>query len=198
MWEKAISAEQRVREIELGIETEVIETIRNKEEIQNLSFGLLESANEEILGIFSTANEFHRQKSAGYFKIIKKCTRYKTMDQIYLLTPNDNGIEKDIKSNKGFYSFDIVFTEPLQKVSVLVVDKKYSITVELKNDTKQQPSIDAIGLASYSNSPPTVLSYISVFETLRKQAKLLDKHKHHDKVQQEFINITAHELRNPI
>jgi two-component system, OmpR family, sensor histidine kinase VicK len=53
-------------------------------------------------------------------------------------------------------------------------------------------------LASYSNSPPTVLSYISVFETLRKQTELLERLKDHDKIQREFINIAAHELRNPI
>ena len=55
-----------------------------------------------------------------------------------------------------------------------------------------------MGLACYSNSPPTVLSYISVFETLRKQTKLLEHLKDHDKIQQEFINIAAHELKNPI
>jgi hypothetical protein len=60
MWQKAIPSEQRISEIEYGIKPEVIETIKDKEEIQNLSFSLLESANEEILAIFSTSNEFHR------------------------------------------------------------------------------------------------------------------------------------------
>ena len=198
MWEKSISAEQRIKELEQGIEPEVIETIKDREEIQNLSFSLIESANEEILVIFSTANEFHRQKSAGYFKIIKKVQETKPWIKIHILTPKDIEIEEDIKSNKEFFSFDVVFTEPLQRVSVLVVDKRYSLTVELKDDAKQQPSTDAIGLASYSNSPPTVLSYISVFETLRKQTELLERLKDHDKTQKEFINIAAHELRNPI
>lgn len=198
MWEKSIPAEQRIRELEQGIEPEVIETIKDKEEIQNLSFSLIESANEEILVIFSTANEFHRQKSAGYFKIIKKVQETRPWIKIHILTPKDIEMEEYIKSNKEFFSFDVVFTEPLQRVSVLVVDKRYSLTVELKDDTKQQPSTDAIGLASYSNSPPTVLSYISVFETLRKQTELLERLKDHDKIQKEFINIAAHELRNPI
>ncbi|MEJ7642370.1 MAG: hypothetical protein WKF36_09285, partial [Candidatus Nitrosocosmicus sp.] len=196
IWEKYY-VEQRIRELEQGIDPEVIETIKDKEEIQNLSFSLIESANEEILVIFSTANEFHRQKSAGYFKIIKKVQETRPWIEIHILTPKDIEIEEDIKSNKEFFSFDVVFTEPLQRVSVLVVDKRYSLTVELKDDTKQQPSTDAIGLASYSNSPPTVLSYISVFETLRKQTELLERLKDHDKTQKEFINIAAHELRNP-
>jgi two-component system, OmpR family, sensor histidine kinase VicK len=195
MWEKAISADQRIREIEQGIKPEVIETIKDKEEIQNLLFGLLESANEEIHIIFSTANEFHRQKNAGYFTIIKRVQETRPWIKIHILTPKDDEIQ-EIK-NKEFPYLDIVFTEPLQRVSVLVVDKKYSLTVELKDDTKL-PSADAMGLACYSNSSPTVLSYISVFETLRKQTKLLEHLKDHDKIQQEFINIAAHELKNPI
>jgi len=196
MWQKALSAEQRIREIEYGIEPEVIETIKDKEETQNLLFSLLESANEEILVIFSTSNEFHRQENAGFFKVVKKVKAKRPWINVCILTPKDNEIES--RKLKEFSSFNIFFAEPLQRVSVLVVDKKYSLTVELKDDTKQRPSIDAIGLASYSNSLPTVLSYISVFETLRKQTELLERLKYHDKIQQEFINIAAHELRNPL
>ncbi len=61
IWQKAISAEQRIREIGHGIEPEVIETIKDKEQIQNLSFSLLESANEKFFVIISPSNEFHRQ-----------------------------------------------------------------------------------------------------------------------------------------
>ena len=196
MWQKAISAEQRIREIEFGIEPEVIETIKDKEEIQNQLFSLLESASEEILIIFSTSNEFHRQERAGFFKVVKKVKEMRPWVNVCILTPKDDEIES--RKHKEFLSINILFAEPLQRVSVLVVDKKYSFTVELKDDTKQKPTIDAIGLASYSNSLPTVLSYISVFETLRKQTELLERLKYHDKIQQEFINIAAHELRNPI
>jgi signal transduction histidine kinase len=196
MWQKAISAEQRIREIEFGIEPEVIETIKDKEEIQNLLFSLLESAKDEVLVIFSTSNEFHRQNDAGFFKVVKKVKEMRPWINIRILTPQDNLIVT-IK-DKEFSSFNIVFVEPLQRVSVLVVDKKYSLTIELKDDAKQHHSSDAIGLASYSNSLPTVLSYISVFETLRKQTELLEQLKDHDRIQQEFINIAAHELRNPI
>ena len=50
------------------------------------------------------------------------------------------------------------------KVSILIVDKKYSLTIELKDDTRQT-SIEAIGLVTYSNSQSTVLSYVSIFES---------------------------------
>ena len=82
-------------------------------------------------------------------------------------------------------------------VSILIVDRKYSLAVELKDDTKDT-SIEAIGLATYSNSKSTVLSYTSMFETLWLQTELYDQLKVHDKIQKDFINVAAHELRTPI
>jgi signal transduction histidine kinase len=91
------------------------------------------------------------------------------------------------------------------------VDRKYSLAIELKDDTKQT-TIEAIGLATYSNSQSTVVSYASIFETLWTQTELYDQIREssmrleeankqliaHDKIQREFINIAAHELRTPI
>jgi signal transduction histidine kinase len=82
-------------------------------------------------------------------------------------------------------------------VTILIVDKKYSLTIELKDDTKQT-SIEAIGLATYSNSQSTVLSYASIFESLWTQTELYQKLKEADKIKDEFINVAAHELRTPI
>jgi signal transduction histidine kinase len=67
-------------------------------------------------------------------------------------------------------------------------------------------------MATYSNSKPTVLSYVSIFENLWKQTELYqllkdsnkqleqanEQLKTQDKTQKEFINVAAHELRTPI
>ena len=47
------------------------------------------------------------------------------------------------------------------KISILIVDRKYSLAVELKDDSKDT-SDKAMGLASYSNSKSTVSSYVSI------------------------------------
>jgi signal transduction histidine kinase len=77
------------------------------------------------------------------------------------------------------------------------VDRKYSLVVELKDGTKQTTE-EAIGLATYSNSKSTVLSYSSIFESLWKQTEMYEQLQIHDKIQKEFINTAAHELRTPI
>ena len=43
-----------------------------------------------------------------------------------------------------------------------------------------------------------MLSYVSIFETLWKQTEMYEQLKVHDKMQKEFINIAAHELRTPV
>jgi signal transduction histidine kinase len=83
------------------------------------------------------------------------------------------------------------------KVSIMVIDKRYSLVIELKDDTKQTTE-EAIGLATYSDSKSTVLSYSAIFENLWKQIELYEQLQMHEKMQKEFINIAAHELRTPI
>jgi two-component system, OmpR family, sensor histidine kinase VicK len=81
-------------------------------------------------------------------------------------------------------------------VTTLVVDRKESLAIEKTDDTKEN-FIEAVGLTTYSNSEPTVVSYISIFEGLWKQAELVDQLETHDKMQREFINIASHEMKTP-
>jgi two-component system, OmpR family, sensor histidine kinase VicK len=206
IWSKAIPSEQKIREIEEGIEPEVIETIRDPIEVQLLAFKLIKFATHEILVIFSTANAFHRQEYAGAMELFKEATAERHV-KIRILTPMDDIIkEKAQKFKEQQHQIDIRNIDyPLQtKVTTLLVDRKFSLTVELKDDTKET-SYEAIGLATYSNSKPTVLSYLSIFDTLWNQVDLYgelrdlyEQLKAHDKLQKEFINIAAHELRTPI
>jgi two-component system sensor histidine kinase VicK len=53
-------------------------------------------------------------------------------------------------------------------------------------------------LAAYSNSKSIALPYTSLFESLWLQTELYEQLKIHDKMQKEFVNIAAHELRTPI
>jgi signal transduction histidine kinase len=62
-----------------------------------------------------------------------------------------------------------------------------------------------IGLSTFSNSKSTVASYSAIFENLSKQNQLYKQLKeayqtveNTNAIQQEFINIAAHELRTPV
>jgi signal transduction histidine kinase len=215
LWSKAIPAKDRIYELEHGIESSFIETIRDPVEIQMIGFNLIRSATEEILITFSTANAFYRQLVvAGVMQLCNEAASERNV-RIRILTPKDERIDKIVQEllqeqiqqgqvkqqgqQQQRRRIDIRYIEPeLQtKTTVLIVDKKFTLTVELKDDTKST-SYEAIGLATYSNSTPTVLSYASIFESLWNQTELYEQLKAHDKMQKEFIDIAAHELRTPI
>ena len=82
-------------------------------------------------------------------------------------------------------------------MSILLADHKECLILELKDDT-QNSSYDAVGLGTYSMSPTIISSYLSVFESFWKQAELYEKMKEIEILEKDFINMAAHELRNPI
>jgi two-component system, OmpR family, sensor histidine kinase VicK len=209
IWSKAMPAKDRIYDLEHGVEkSPFIETIRDPVEVQMIGFNCIQSATEEILIIFSTANAFYRQIIvAGVMQLCKEAASERNV-KIRILTPKDGRIDKIVQEllqeqrsqeQQQRRWINIRYIEPaLQtKTTLLIVDKKFSLSVEVKDDTKNN-SIEAIGLATYSNSAPTVLSYASVFESLWNQTELYEQLKVHDKMQREFIDIAAHELRTPI
>jgi len=83
------------------------------------------------------------------------------------------------------------------RVTILIVDGRFSLVVELKDDS-QKSSYEAMGVATYSNSKPTVISYVSIFESMWLLTELNQKLILQDRAQKEFVDIAAHELRTPI
>ena len=124
--------------------------------------------------------------------------------------PTNSLIEQKVRQLKEYcrssYQLDIRYIAQMSetKATILVADRKDSLVMELKDDAKPVFS-QAIGLSTYSNSKAGVLSYVAIFENLWKQSELYDQlmiaHEQvtmHDKMQKEFINVAAHELRTPV
>ncbi len=65
LWNKAIPAKQRIREIEEGTKREFVETIRDSTEIEKIGFDLIKNAEEQILLLFSKSSAFFLQEKAG-------------------------------------------------------------------------------------------------------------------------------------
>jgi two-component system, OmpR family, sensor histidine kinase VicK len=87
---------------------------------------------------------------------------------------------------------------------IIVVDNQDSLAMEIK-DGKTDSIHHTIGLSTLSNSKSTIASYSAIFENLSKQNQLYKQLKEAYRtiektnvIQQEFINVAAHELRTPI
>jgi signal transduction histidine kinase len=222
LWSKAKPAEQKIREIEEGIDLGETAIIQNPKKILELFINMIKSAKSEILLMLPTINAFLREERIGAIELLKKSAAEHDVNA-RIITPSNDDVEKILQNNtvsvavrkeqqinqkkeKGFevQRSNIQFKETaMTTVTILVVDKRESLVME-KTDDSKETFIEAIGLSTYSNSEPTVMSYLSIFEGLWRQAKLYEELREanerlqiHDKMQREFINIASHEMKTP-
>jgi two-component system sensor histidine kinase VicK len=174
---------------------------------------MIKSAKFEILLMLPTINAFLRENRIGVIEQLKKSATENNVN-VKIITPSNDAVEKILQDTetgavrkgqqqkevgKGFevQRTNIQFKETaVTTVTTLVVDRKESLAIEKTDDSKLE-FIEAIGLSTYSDSEPTVMSYVSIFEGLWKQAELVDQLEAHDKMQREFINIASHEMKTP-
>jgi signal transduction histidine kinase len=195
LWDKAVPAEQRIKEIEQESEPQRIAVIYDARQALELFQWLIMSAEKEIKIVFPTTSALIRQDKAGILFLLQEAAAVKKC-QVKVLMPNDESIRNFIHDNSNILT-RFIDHEDSGKATILIVDNKVSLVIELKDDSKKTFQ-EAIGLSTYSNSKAGVLSYVSMFESLWKQTELYEKLKGNEKMQKEFINIAAHELRTPI
>src|SRR5215218_693132 len=195
LWDKAVPAEQRIKEIEQESEPQRIAVIYDARQALELFQWLIMSAEKEIKIVFPTTSALIRQDKAGILFLLQEAAAVKKC-QVKVLMPNDESIRNFIHDNSNILT-RFIDHEDSGKATILIVDNKVSLVMELKDDSKKTFQ-EAIGLSTYSNSKAGVLSYVSMFESLWKQTELYEKLKGNEKMQKEFINIVALELRTPI
>jgi two-component system, OmpR family, sensor histidine kinase VicK len=181
LWNKAIPAKQRIKEIEKGAKREFVDTIRDPSEIQELGFDLIKNAEEEILILFSAPNALSHQEKAQALELLKEAASSPRNLKIRILIAADNKTnrmttitDERIRQLKRF-GIDVRISGQRQyqknflqnnNLALMIVDQSFYFSVELNDGTKEETSEDVIGLATHSNSEATVFAYISIFENL--------------------------------
>jgi len=243
LWNTATPAEQKIKELEEGVEHPVIQVITDTRTSISLAFDLIGSARHEILIMFASAKTFllaadaytldHYQNAlqrginltilVPVYDDSKKDINWTTSPDRYthdddhteekyndgIVDVNEqvNKIRKKIPNAKLIMADKSINT----KITIMVVDNSKSMIWELKDDTLKDP-YQAGGIATYSNIPSVASSYASIIHIIRKQTDLYEQLKDSKErleilnkqlesnniIQQEFINIAAHELRTPI
>ena len=217
LWKDGIDASDRIRDIEEGIDQANIEIISNPKEGIKRAWSIIKSARQEVLIMFSSVNAVSRQIDMGGLQLLSDLSEeYNAKVRVLIPADADNAststtIIKKAKSINPHIDIRSIVKSLQTRITIVLVDKKQCAIVELKEDTEDN-SYNATGLTTYSDSKSIVSSYISIFESFWKQTELNEqleeankllteanrKLKVSDKMQKEFINVAAHELRTPI
>jgi len=202
LWRNGIDALDRIRDIEGGIDSADIEIIPNPKQGITKAWNMIKSAREEVSIMFSSPNALRRQVDMGGLQLLKNVSEGRGV-KVRLLIPSDSD-EHNLSTMLGEIKLQCpqVSLRGMEKglytrITIVLADRKECIITELKDD-KRDMSYNAAGLSTYSLSKSIVSSYVSIFESLWKQTELYEQLKVNDKMQMEFINVAAHELRTPI
>ena len=197
----------RINDIKEGVDFADIEVIPRSTRSRLLYLELVKNAKEEVLFIFPTSSAFIRQEKMGAIPSAVEAAKEQSV-KVRILVPYDEEVEDRLKleveeelrgTPKYNADIDVRYTEQTSgtMATILVVDRKASLVMELRDDSKGTFD-EAIGLSTYSNSKAGVLSYVAIFEKLWNQIELYQQVKEannrlklHDKMQQEFINVSC-------
>ncbi|MGC2307129.1 MAG: ATP-binding protein [Nitrososphaeraceae archaeon] len=182
------------------------ELIQDPLSVQTLFVDMIRLAKQEVLLLLPTVNAFLREQRLGIIQLLKQGATERAV-HIKILVPDDPLIENNLgdmvplKAKEGIETKrNFEFRSPgefaVTTVTIIVVDKKESLVFEKKDDSKENFA-EALGLATYSDSKPTVMAYLSIFESLWRQVAVYEQLKAHDRLQNEFINIASHEMKTP-
>jgi signal transduction histidine kinase len=217
IWKNGVDAKVRIADIEEGTDLADIEVIPRAAKARELYIDSLKKSQKEIIIFFPTTNAFLRQHEIGVVQLVKEAVEQRKV-RIRILMPRHELTEQLACSltegTPKYNNTDLRYIKQTRldtHVTILIVDEKISLVMEIRDDSKGTFD-EAIGLSIYSNSRAGVLSYISIFENLWLQTELYDQIKEssmrlkqaneqliaHDKMQKEFVNIAAHELKTPI
>ena len=151
-----------------------VEIIENAKESIDRAYDISISAKEELFVAFPTINSFRRNVRTGISMELLNQEYSKNNVRLRILTPVDNQIMQIIKELKEVsFGLDVrALNESTEsnRVVIVLADRKESIIVETKDDTKDN-MYEAAGLSIYSNNKSIVSSYLAIFETLWKQCQ---------------------------
>jgi two-component system, OmpR family, sensor histidine kinase VicK len=197
-WSKAIPAEQRIKEIEEDREEEFLEIINNPEKATEIYVNLAKSVKSSALLLLPSSKALIMEYELGIIDYLIQSSKTKDVRDIRIICSiNDNNAQIVKRLYEEAPNISILNTTTNLATKVFVANDDTLFRAEL-SDPEADAFSKAFGFAIYSNSKPTVGAFKSFFELVWQSHEINEKLQEADKVQREFINIAAHELRTPI
>ena len=207
LWNKAIPAKQKIKEIEEGRAPEQLEIIQDTQKSISRAFDIMNKTQKELLVLFATPRTFAFALRGDSADIYRKISRNGV--DIKLLVPKGAKIEEDeqiakVREISPSINLRMSDLDLNTRITILISDRKDFMSWELRDDTLDDPYL-AGGVATYSNIEALASSYAIIFDNLWKVTEFAEnlrvanfKLESNEKAMKEFINIAAHELRTPL
>ena len=193
-WDKAISAEQRIREIEEEREPDFYEVITDNEKASQILIDLAKAVKKEALFLLPNDKamlRLDRMRLIDY--AIKASQNGATVKIICQMSEANAKVVKRISERAPLIQ---VLNGNISPYGMYIVDNERFLRAELRQPEAKKFS-EAIGLVVYSNRRNTVDSFKSIFELLWKEHESVEEVKRAYRMQKEFINIASHEMKTP-
>ncbi|MBD0299701.1 MAG: hypothetical protein ICV82_05450, partial [Nitrososphaera sp.] len=194
LWSQGVNAAGRIIEIEKGIEPDFFEVINEKNKAAELLLSLSKLAKEEVLFLLPNDKALVRMKKLGVLDALQKASLEGVDVRLICPVTDANSeilerlrVQSQIKFVKGNES----------ESGIIIIDSSRFISAELINPTSDTFS-EAIGIVLYSNSKRSTNMLRSFFNSLWNQAELYRRLELQEKMEKEFVNMAAHELRTPV
>ena len=194
LWSQGVKAADRILEIEKGVEPDFFEVINDKNKAAELLLSLSKLAKEEVLFLLPSDKALIRMKRLGVLDALQKASLQGVNVRVICPVTDVSAeiierlrVESQIKLAKGNES----------ESGIMIIDSSRFISAELVNPTSETFS-EAIGIALYSNSKRSTSMLRSFFNSLWNQAELYKRLELQEKMEKEFINMAAHEIRTPV
>ncbi|MGH9923945.1 MAG: sensor histidine kinase [Nitrososphaeraceae archaeon] len=194
LWDKSAPAEQRIKEIEQGVQAEFFEVIDSKK-LSQILVDLAKSVKNEMLLLLPNDRAMLRVSRLGIINYLVKASKLNgiTIKILCPLSEVNSLIVKWITDTAPDIS---ILNSNNSQHGIYIVDREKFLRVELMKQEAESFE-EAVGFAIYSNNKRSADLYRWMFELLWNERMLNEESSKTYNMQQEFVNIAAHELRSP-
>jgi two-component system sensor histidine kinase VicK len=193
-WNRAIPAEQRIKDIVENREPEFYEVITDSGRASQILLALAQSAKKEALLLLPNDKSILRLERLGVIDIIINASNIGA--DVKIICPLSEENSKTLRRISENAPVIKILSGSDSPYGMYIVDGERFIRAELKNPDAEKFS-ESVGFMIYSNRKNTVESFKSIFELLWNEHRSTEELKRAYRMQKEFINIASHEMKTP-
>ncbi len=156
--------------------------IKDQSETKRIYKELTSQATKEIMLLLSSVRAFEREEKIGIISLLKQVSKAKGV-KVRILTPTLSELSSTLlqqlkESNINIRQIKATKEEEEEeeefRATILVVDGKASLVVELRDDAKEDFT-DAVGTSIYSTNRAKVQPYAMMFRSIWRETKMRER-----------------------